>query len=196
MLGGLDLLYSNEDNHCHKCFTDFRFGKKMNIMMSFNPHELECFCCSGKVLVDHKAVVKTDWHVFILSDQCFLASASANGNGQGLKINGVENGSLWEIFTVFYNTVRRKKLHVPAGSFVFLGFASHLADFGVVVCADELGAVAQRILSLYGGCIYFSPCPMLLNDGSTSNMLMSSIAEPEPVGASTFLVGAGAGVKM
>ena len=66
---------------------------------------------------------------------------------------------------------------MPAGSVVLLGSASHLADVGVAAYADELGAVAKRILSLFGGCVYFSPCPMLLLDGSNCSMLLRSIIE-------------------
>ena len=177
MLVNMGSLYNYDDSPCHKCFTDFRFGQKLNIMMSFNPHVLECSCCGGKVLVDHKAAIKTERPVFVITDQSFPASACADGNGQCLKIIRVENGSLWEIFTIFYDTIRLGKLHAPAGSVVLLGSASHLADVGVAAYADELGAVAKRILSLFGGCVYFSPCPMLLLAGSNCSMLLRSIIE-------------------
>ena len=94
-----------------------------------------------------------------------------------MKIIRVENGTLWEIFGIFHETIGRGRLHVPAGSVVLLGSASHLADVGLTAYIEELCAVAQRIQSLQGGCIYFSPCPMLLLNGSNNSMLIRAIIE-------------------
>ena len=176
MIGGTGSLYLTGDSRCTNCLTDFRFNQKLNVMMSFNPNELECRCCPEKVLVDHQSINKTGRRVFVLADHNFPASAMANySHGQCMKIIRVENGTLWEIFGIFHETIRRGRLHIPAGSVVLLGSASHLADMGLTAYVKELCAVAQRIQSLQGGCIYFSPCPMLLLAGSNNNMLIRAI---------------------
>ena len=178
MIGRTGSLYLTGDSRCTSCFTDFRFNQKLNVMMSFNPNELECRCCPEKVLVDHRSINKTGRRVFVLADQNFPASTKAdNSRGQCIKIIRVENGTLWEIFGIFHETIGRGRLHVPAGSVVLLGSASHLADVGLTAYIEELCAVAQRIQSLQGGCIYFSPCPMLLLDGSNNSMLIRAIIE-------------------
>ena len=175
---GSGSLYSAGDQRCSGCFVDLRFHQKLNIMMSFDPNDLECSCCPGKILVDHKSVLKSERRVFVLTDQYFPASARADSSrGQCLKIIRVENGSLWEIFGIFFDTVRKGGLHVPAGSVVLLGSASHLADVGLSAYSEELCAVVKRIHALQGGCIYFSPCPMLLMDGTTSSMMIRAIVE-------------------
>ena len=46
-------------------------------MMSFNPHEMECPCCQGRILSEKNAG-NSERRVFILSDQCFPPLALAN----------------------------------------------------------------------------------------------------------------------
>ena len=178
MIGGPGSLYLTGDFRCTNCFTDFRFNQKLNVMMSFDPNELECRCCPEKVLVDHRSANKIGRRVFVLIDQNFLASAMADySRGQCMKIIRVENGTLWEIFGIFHETIRRGRLHLPAGSVVLLGSASHPADVGLTAYVEELCAVAHRIQSLQGGSIYFSPCPMLLLAGRNNSMLIRAIIE-------------------
>ena len=170
-------LYCTGDNRHSLCFTDFRFGQKLNIMMSFNPHELECICCEGKILFEKKSGT-TERRVFVLSDQCFPALATADSaQGQCLKIIRVEGGTLWELFGIYYDILRKGKLYVPAGSAVLIGSASHLLDVGLAAYAEELGAVFRRLQSLHNGCVYLIPCPMLPLGGTTNPNLVRCMIE-------------------
>ena len=112
----LGSLYNNGDDRHALCFTKFRFGQKLNIMMSFNPHEMECPCCEGRILSEKNAG-NSERRVFILSDQCFPPLALANPvKGQCLKIIRAEGATLWELFSVYYDILRKGQLHVPCAS--------------------------------------------------------------------------------
>ena len=146
-------------------------------MMSFNPHEMECPCCQGRILSEKNAG-NSERRVFILSDQCFPPLALANPvKGQCLKIIRAEGATLWELFSVYYDILRKGQLHVPAGSAVLIGSASHLLDVSLAAYADEFSAVCHRLQSLHSGCVYTIPCPMLPMDGTSNPTMIRSIVE-------------------
>jgi hypothetical protein len=91
---------------------------------SFNLDTLFCNTCTGiehrvihweKDRIDVKELVP---QAFVLSDQCFPALLSVEGDGECLKIWRIEHGTLMELVEAFLEAT--KGFVMPAGSVVVL----------------------------------------------------------------------------
>ena len=151
-VGECGSLYGFCNNRQILCFTKFDFGRKQNIMFSFNPSSMTCRCCDHKVFYKRNQGGRSEPRTVILSDQHFPACLPAtSGEGmQCLKIIRIEFGSLWELTNTFIKLVRSKDLIVPTGSTILIGSASHLSNIVISAYAEELAAVCKRL------CHYFN----------------------------------------
>ena len=80
MAGDCGSLYDTSDNRQILCFTRFDFGKKQNLMFSFNTDTMMCSCCDTKVFYKRGHVARAEPRTIILSDQNFPASLPAISN--------------------------------------------------------------------------------------------------------------------
>ena len=179
MAGDCGSLYGTEDNRQILCFTRFDFGKKQNLMFSFNPDTMMCSCCASKVFYKRGNVARAEPRTIILSDQNFPASLPAISNCglQCLKIIRLEFASLWELNNIFLEILRKEDLQVPTGSTILIGSASHLSNVGISAYAEELSAVCRRLNSFFNGSIYCLPCPFIMCAPCTDPELVRATAE-------------------
>ena len=150
-VGECGSLYGYHDNRQILCFTKLDFGRKQNIMFSFNPGSMTCRCCDHKVFYKRNQGGHSEPRTVILSDQHFPACLPAtSGEGmQCLKIIRIEFGSLWELTNTFIKLVRSKDLIVPTGSTILIGSASHLSNIVISAYAEELAAVCKRLCHFF-----------------------------------------------
>ena len=96
-------LYGTGYNRQILCFTRFDFGRKQNLMFSFNPDTMMCSCCEAKVFYKRGHLGRSEPRTIILSDQNFPASlpATSKGGHQCLKIIRLEFASLCELNNIF-----------------------------------------------------------------------------------------------
>ena len=174
-------LYGTGYNRQILCFTRFDFGRKQNLMFSFNPDTMMCSCCEAKVFYKRGHLGRSEPRTIILSDQNFPASlpATCKGGLQCLKIIRLEFASLCELNNIFLEILRKEDLLVPTGSTILIGSASHLSNVGISAYAKELSAVCRRLHSFFNGSIYCLPCPFIM---------CAACTDPELVRATTELV--------
>ena len=111
---------------------------------------------------------------FVPTDQNFIAATPAVTDSlQGLKMLRIENASLWDLFNYF----RDSDLVLPVGSAVLLESASHLANVGTAVYAEEQVQVKMQLRQMFEGTIYVIPCPPMRMEGSSSSVLVRLMVE-------------------
>jgi hypothetical protein len=158
-------------------FLRHNFGFRKTIGLSFDENTLQCGNCG----VDHRILSgrggpdDTECKIFVLADQAFPSGLVPDAGSSCVHVLRMEYCSPNELVDLFLRVTRG--CNIPAGSVIFLGSLTHLADTGITAYLDDLGRAATKLVRIFQGGVTVLPVPLFPPAAIADPMITRALAD-------------------